>query len=98
MDQMTGGFLYFILIIGIFYFFLIRPQQKQKKEREKMLQALQKGDDVVALGGIYGKILRFKNDGKVVVLKVDTNTNLVIDRSAITQVVKGKAVSEEENA
>ncbi len=98
MDQMTGGFLYFILIIGIFYFFLIRPQQKQKKEREKMLQALQKGDDVLTLGGVYGKILRFKNDGKYVVLKVDTNTNLVVDRSAITQVVKGKAVSEEETA
>ncbi len=88
--QMFGGFAYLLLIIGIFYFFIIRPQQKQKKERDKMLAALQKGDNVVTLGGIYGKVLGFKNEEKVVVLKVDTNTNLDIDRSAITQVVKSK--------
>ena len=88
--QMFGGFAYLLLIIGIFYFFIIRPQQKQKKERDKMLAALQKGDNVVTLGGIYGKVLGFKNEDKVVVLKVDTNTNLDIDRTAITQVVKSK--------
>ncbi|MEZ4744528.1 MAG: preprotein translocase subunit YajC [Calditrichia bacterium] len=88
--QMFGGFAYLLLIIGIFYFFIIRPQQKQKKERDLMLAALQKGDNVVTLGGIYGKVLGFKNEDKVVVLKVDTNTNLDIDRTAITQVVKSK--------
>ncbi|MCB0264211.1 MAG: preprotein translocase subunit YajC [Calditrichaeota bacterium] len=87
---MFGGFAYLLLIIGIFYFFIIRPQQKQKKERDLMLAALQKGDNVVTLGGIYGKVLGFKNEDKVVVLKVDTNTNLDIDRTAITQVVKSK--------
>ncbi len=94
MDQMTGGLLYLMLIIGIFYFFIIRPQQTQKKERERMLEALQKGDEVTTVGGIYGKILGFKNDGKVIVVKVDSNTNLNIDRSAITSIVKGKGAEE----
>ena len=90
-SEMYGGFLYFLLIIGIFYFFIIRPQQKQKKEREKMLSALQKGDEVTTLGGIHGKILGFKNDETVVSLKVDANTNLTVDRSAVTNIVKSKS-------
>ncbi len=91
--QMFGGFAYLLLIIGIFYFFIIRPQQKQKKERDAMLAALQKGDHVVTLGGVHGKILGFKNDDSIIVLKVDTNTNLEVERSAITQVLKSKGGS-----
>lgn len=46
----------FVLIIGIFYFFLIRPQNKKQKETEKMINALKKGDKVVTIGGIHGVV------------------------------------------
>ena len=75
-----------VLMIGIFYFFLIRPQNKKQKEMEKMLSALKKGDKVVTIGGIHGVVSSTKE--KTVILKVDDNTKLEFNRSAIASVVK----------
>ncbi len=74
-----------VLMIGIFYFFLIRPQNKKQKEMEKMLSALKKGDKVVTIGGIHGVVSSTKE--KTVILKVDDNTKLEFSRSAIASVV-----------
>ena len=84
MDQMSGGIIYLVLIFVIFYFFIIRPQSKKQKERQKMLEALKKGDDVVTIGGVHGKVMGFKHNDKVVLLKVSDNLNLDVDRSAIS--------------
>ncbi len=85
--QAQGGglmaFLPFILIMLIIYFLMIRPQTKRQKEKQKLLEALKKGDKVVTVGGLHGTIGGFKNQGKVVVLKVDKNTNMNVTRSAI---------------
>ncbi len=78
-----------VLMIGIFYFFLIRPQNKKQKEMEKMLAALKKGDKVVTIGGIHGVVTSTKE--KTVVLKVDDNTKLEFNRSAIASVVNPEA-------
>jgi preprotein translocase subunit YajC len=78
------GFLPFILIIAIFYFLIIRPQNKKQKETRKMLEALKKGDKVVTIGGVHGTIARV-ND-KTVLLKVDDNVKLEFSRSAISSV------------
>lgn len=78
-----------VLMIGIFYFFLIRPQNKKQKEMEKMLSALKKGDKVVTIGGIHGVVSSTKE--KTVILKVDDNTKLEFNRSAIASVVKPEA-------
>ena len=51
-----AGFLPLILLFGVFYFLLIRPQQAQQKRRKEMLSKLQKGDRVVTIGGIFGMI------------------------------------------
>jgi len=80
------SFLPFLLIIAVFYFLIIRPQTKKQKEHQKLLQALQKGDNVVTVGGIHGKIVGFKNDNKVLLVKVDDNVKLEIDRTAISAV------------
>ena len=77
------GFLPFILIIVIMYFLMIRPQVKRQKERQKMIDALQKGDNVITNGGIHGKVVGFAEDGKTVILKVDENVKLNVDRSAV---------------
>ena len=78
-----------VLMIGIFYFFLIRPQNKKQKEMEKMLSALKKGDKVVTIGGIHGVVSSTKE--KTVILKVDDNTKLEFNRSAIASVVNPEA-------
>jgi preprotein translocase subunit YajC len=77
------GFLPFILIILIMYFLMIRPQIRKQKERQKMIDNVQKGDNVVTTGGIHGKVMGFGEDGKTVILRVDEKVKLNIDRSAI---------------
>ncbi|MDR2468238.1 MAG: preprotein translocase subunit YajC [Spirochaetaceae bacterium] len=83
----TGGiitFLPFILIIAIFYFLIIRPQNKKQKETQKMLDNLKKGDKIVTIGGIHGIISSVKD--KSVVVKVDDTTKIEFSRSAIAAV------------
>lgn len=90
-EQSGGGnallsFLPFILIIVIMYFLMIRPQTKKQKEKQKMLEALKKGDNVVTMGGIHGKVVGFTDENKTVILKIDDNVKINIDRSAINVV------------
>lgn len=106
--QSGGGMLMtvlpFILIIAIFYFFIIRPQNKKQKETEKMINALKKGDKVVTIGGIHGVVSSTKE--KTVIVKVDDNTKIEFNRSAIANVItdrpaapeKGKKAKAEEKA
>ncbi|TJY41418.1 preprotein translocase subunit YajC [Cohnella pontilimi] len=74
----------FVLMFAIFYFLLIRPQQKKQRERGSMLNTLQKGDKVVTIGGMHGTIEQITDD--TVVLKVSDSTRLTFDRSAINNV------------
>ena len=78
----------FILIIGIFWLFIIRPQNKKQKETEKMINALKKGDKVVTIGGIHGVVSAAKE--KTVVVKVDDGVSIEFNRSAIAAVVVDK--------
>jgi preprotein translocase subunit YajC len=85
----------FALIIGIFYFLIIRPQNKKQKETQRMLGALKKGDKVVTIGGIHGVIQSVKESS--VIVKVDENTKMEFSRSAISNVVsegKGEKIEE----
>ena len=62
---------------------MLRPQAKKQKEKKDMLKDLKKGDSVITMGGILGKINGFKENGKLVILKVDNNTSLTLNKSAI---------------
>jgi preprotein translocase subunit YajC len=77
----------FALIIGIFYFLIIRPQNKKQKETQRMLNALKKGDKVVTIGGIHGIIQSVKDGSNSVIVKVDENTKMEFSRSAISSIV-----------
>ncbi len=71
-----------ILMFGVFYFLLIRPQQKKEKEKKALIQNLKKGDNVVTSGGILGTVVGVKDD--IVVLKVgDGDTKIEFLKSAI---------------
>ena len=92
--QAAGGepnalmqFLPLILILVVFYFFFIRPQQKRAKEQKKFRSALQKGQKVVTIGGIHGKIAEVKED--IVVLEVGNSVKMTVEKSAIAMDTAG---------
>lgn len=92
----SGGltaFLPFIIIIAIFYFLIIRPQNKKRKETEKMLSAIKKGDKVITIGGLHGTVQSVKDT--TVILKADDNVKLEFLRSAISSVVTVSKEKEE---
>ena len=71
------------IFIIFFYFVVIRPQNKQRKEMQKMLEALKKGDKVVTIGGIIGKVASVKDN--VVTIRVnDSNTEISFEKNAIS--------------
>jgi preprotein translocase subunit YajC len=86
------SFFPFIIIIAIFYFLIIRPQNKKQKETQRMLSALKKGDKVVTIGGIHGTIASI--DGTDVIVKVDDNTKIKFLRSAISNVITASEKAE----
>jgi preprotein translocase subunit YajC len=97
-EPATGGsaflqFVPFIAIIAIFYFLIIRPQNKKQKDTQRMLNALKKGDKVVTIGGIHGVIQSVKEHS--VILKVDDTVRLEFTRSAISTV---ESVAKEEKS
>jgi len=75
-----------IFMFGIFYFLLIRPQQKKAKEHRALLDALKKGDAVVTAGGIHGKVTAI--DETVVTLEVATGVNIKVNKGHIASVTK----------
>lgn len=86
-------FMPLILIIGVMYFFMIRPQNKKQKELQKMLDALKKGDKVVTIGGIHGTVSSVKEN--TVVVKVDDSAKIEFDRKAIAAVISDKKNKED---
>ena len=83
------GLLPFILIFVIFYFLLIRPQQRKQKlaqqERENMLKALKAGDKIVTTGGIYGTIVAVREKDDTVQLRIAQSVSVEAERSAIAR-------------
>lgn len=73
---------YFAVIIVAFYFLLIRPQRKKAKEEKKMRDGLQVGDEIVTIGGIYGRVISLKDDTIVIESKSD-HSKLTIARWAL---------------
>jgi len=75
-----------VLIFGIFYFLLIKPQQDKQKQHNKLLSELKKNDEVITAGGIHGLVVNVKDTS--VVLKVDENVKIEVEKTHISQVTK----------
>ena len=78
----------FVLIGGLFYLILIRPQAKEQKRRQAVLDTLKKGDEVMTNAGIYGKVV--KADGDVIALQVADGVRMRFSRSAVSGVIGPK--------
>lgn len=78
-----GGLLPIILIFAVFYFFMIRPQVKQRKKEKQFSDSLQKGDNVVTKSGMYGRVVDFSDKNNTVVLETGAG-KITFDRSAIS--------------
>ena len=76
------GFLPIILMFVLLYFLMIRPQMKRAKETKAMIEALQKGDEVVTAGGVVGRIAKLGE--QYVTLEIATGTEVVVQRSAVS--------------
>ena len=82
--SMVSTLIMFAAIFAIFYFMIIRPQQKRAKQREQMLGQLKKGDKIVTSGGIHGSIAGL--DEKTALVDLGNNVKIKIERSAIASV------------
>lgn len=80
------GLLPLVAMFAIFYFLLIRPQQKRAKEHKAMLEGLKRGDDVLTSGGMHGKVAGLADD--VVTLEVAPNVKVRVQKQAIASLVK----------
>lgn len=72
-------------IIGVFYFFMIRPQQKKQKEQKELLGNLKKGDQVVTIGGIHARV--YTVEDATVTLELDKGVKLTVDKSAVARTI-----------
>ncbi|HXH17546.1 MAG TPA: preprotein translocase subunit YajC [Chitinophagales bacterium] len=83
----------------VMYFFMIRPQTKKAKEQKKFISEIKKGDKVVTIGGIHGKVARVDDD--TFLIEVDSNTKLRIEKSVIsvdfTKAANARTGTEKEN-
>ena len=89
--QGIAQFIPLILIFVIFYFFLIRPQQKRVKDHKAMVASLKRGDEVITSGGIIGTIDKVMEDDRIEVV-IGDNTKVQIIRSTITSLLKKEEV------
>lgn len=88
-----GAFLPLILMFVIFYFLLIRPQQKKAKQHKEMLSAIRKGDRVVSSGGLHGIVTGIADD--VVTMEIAPKVRVKVSRSSIAGVLAGVPKKEE---
>ena len=86
--NMIQTIIMFGAIFAIFYFMIIRPQQKRAKDREKMISNLQKGDKVITTGGMYGTIAGIEE--KTILVQISDNVKVKFDKSAINVITSTK--------
>tara|TARA_B110000014_G_C20027007_1_gene533154 strand:- start:309 stop:581 length:273 start_codon:yes stop_codon:yes gene_type:complete len=87
MGEMFVQLMPLFLIFAIFYFLLIRPQQKRAKLHKEMVAAIQRGDKILSSGGMRGKVIRVINDNDIEV-EISNGVNVVMVKSTIAEVVK----------
>ena len=89
--QSVSFFFPLILVFAIFYFLIIRPQQKQAKKQQEMIKAIEKGDQIITVGGIHGRVVGTADT--VLTLEIADNVKIKVERSSV-QTVKSAGKGE----
>ena len=98
MQGMGGTIIWLVVMVAIFYFMLIRPENKKKKQVKAMLDALKVGDSVTTIGGIIGKVLKVKDDKVCIEIGDRTQKHpMTIKREAVASVVPCKKAKKEKD-
>lgn len=84
--SMVSTLVMFSLIIAIFYFMILRPQQKRQKERQKLLEGVKKGDRIVTVGGVHATVLGLEE--KTVLIQIADNVKVKLEKSAISTITR----------
>jgi len=84
--SVIGSFLPLILLFAIFYFLIIRPQQKAQKSHKEMLESLQKGDKIITTGGLIAEIIKSEED--FIKIKLNDDTIVKLDRAYVSKKVE----------
>ncbi|MBL7071355.1 MAG: preprotein translocase subunit YajC [Candidatus Omnitrophica bacterium] len=82
------SFMPIILIFGVFYFLIIKPQRQKQAEHQKMIQAVKKNDEIITIGGIHGTIINVKEGS--ITLRISDNVKIEIQKSAVAGLKKSK--------
>ena len=93
-DPLVSTLVPLVMLFGIFYFLLIRPQQQRVKMHQQMVEAVRRGDTVVTAGGMIGKVAKVKDDGEVLV-EIADNVQVRVLKSTLTE-VRAKGVEKGE--
>jgi preprotein translocase subunit YajC len=83
--DILGSMLPFLLIILVFYFLILRPQQKRQKDKRKLLESVKKGDKVITAGGLHGQVEGIED--LTVLVKISDNVKVKLEKSSITNIV-----------
>ncbi|MFC5409636.1 preprotein translocase subunit YajC [Larkinella bovis] len=82
-NSMVWNIVLWVGIFVVFYFFMIRPQQKKQKDQKSFIENLKKGDNVVTIGGLHGKV--YAVEGNTITLEVDKGLKLTFEKTAISR-------------
>lgn len=85
-----------ILIFGVFYFILIRPRQREQKQRKQMVEEMKKYDKIVTIGGVFGTIMEVRDQEIIVKVDDSSNTRMRFARSAIQRIIKSEESKEKD--
>lgn len=82
-----------VLIFGVFYFLLIRPQEKKRKAQEQLISTVKAGEEVLLHSGIYGKVTKVNENDSTMIIQVAENTEMKVMQSAIVDIISRKNVT-----
>ncbi|HHW08110.1 MAG TPA: preprotein translocase subunit YajC [Clostridia bacterium] len=88
LGQWGGTIIYLAVFFGIIYFLMIRPQQKQQKQRMEMLNSVKVNDRIVTIGGMHGRITKIKDD--VITVRIADKVEVEMEKQAIGRVISNK--------
>ena len=95
-QELFNTLIFAVLIFGVIYFLILRPQRKKEKDRQAMLAKLERGDRVVTIGGIHGEVESVKERHVILLVDRKQGTTLKTERSAIHRIVSPESSDEED--